>query len=86
MAFRLAGAKPLSESMLDYCKLDLKNKFQWNSNRNSNIVIQENVFESVVCEMTSILSRSQWVNCISAQNLDGSQQCKKYVKSGCFEN
>ena len=35
------------------------NKLQWNSNRNSNIFIQENAFESVVCEMAAILSRPQ---------------------------
>ena len=32
----------------------LGNKFQWNFNRNSNIFIQENAFENVVCEMASI--------------------------------
>ena len=30
--------------------------------RNSNIFIQENAFESVVCEKADILSRPQWVN------------------------
>ena len=39
----------------------LRNKLQWNLNRNSNIFIQENAFESVVCEMASISSRPQWV-------------------------
>ena len=39
----------------------LKNKLQWNFNRNYSIFIQENVFESVVCEMSSISSRPQWV-------------------------
>ena len=37
-------------------------KFQWNFNRNSNILIHENELESVVCKMASILSRPQWVN------------------------
>ena len=32
----------------------LRNKFQWNCNRNSNIFIQENAFENIVCEMASI--------------------------------
>ena len=32
----------------------LGNKLQWNFNRNSNIFIQENVFENGVCEMPSI--------------------------------
>ena len=45
MACRLLGAKALPEPMLAYCQL---NKFQWNSNRNSIIFIQENAFESVV--------------------------------------
>ena len=39
----------------------LRNKLQWNSNRNSNIFTQENAFESVVCEMAAILSRLQCV-------------------------
>ena len=33
------------------------NKLQWNFNRNSNIFIQENAFENVVCEMASICLR-----------------------------
>ena len=32
----------------------LGNKLQWNFNRNSNIFIQENAFENVVCEIASI--------------------------------
>ena len=40
----------------------LRNKLQWNFNRNSNIFIGENTFENVVCEMTVILSRPQCVN------------------------
>ena len=31
-----------------------RNKLQWNFNRNSNIFIEENTFENVVCEMASI--------------------------------
>ena len=38
-----------------------RNKFQWHFNRNSNIFVQENAVENVVCEMASILSRPQWV-------------------------
>ena len=33
------------------------NKLQWNFNRNSNIYIQENALENVVCEMAS-----NWTN------------------------
>ena len=39
----------------------LRNKLQWIFSRNSNIFIQQNVFESVVCEKAAILSRPQWV-------------------------
>ena len=59
MACRLAGAKPLSEPMLEY---NLRNKVQWNLKQNSYILIEENAFENVVCEITSILSRPQYVN------------------------
>ena len=41
----------------------LRNKIQWNSNRNPNIFIQENALENVVCEMASISSRPQCINC-----------------------
>ena len=37
------------------------NKLQWNFNRNSDIFIEENTIESVVCEKAAILSWSQWV-------------------------
>ena len=60
MACRLAG------HYLNQCwsiiKWTLRNKFQWHFIRNSNIFIQGNVVENVVCEMASILSRPQWVN------------------------
>ena len=35
------------------------NKLQWNSIKNSNILIQENAFEDVVREMAAILSRGE---------------------------
>ena len=41
MACRLDGAKPLFEPMLEYCKLDPRNKLQWNFNRNSNISLKK---------------------------------------------
>ena len=50
MACRLFGAKPLPESMLTYCQIEPGNTFQWNLNRNSNIFIEENVFENAVCQ------------------------------------
>ena len=61
MACRLAGDKPLSESMLEHCCWIFRNKLRCNFNWNSNIFIQENAFEIVVCEMTAILSWPQWV-------------------------
>ena len=62
MACRLDGAKPLPEQMLWYVNWTLRNKIQWNFNRNSYIFIQENALENVVCEVASILSRPQCVN------------------------
>ena len=44
----------------------LKNKHQWDFNRNSYIFIQENAFENVVWKMAAILSRPQWVNGLRA--------------------
>ena len=41
----------------------LRNKHQWNFNRNSNIFVQDNTFESVVCEMAAILPRLHCVIC-----------------------
>ena len=46
----------------DIINWTLRNKLQWNFNRNSNIFIQEKAFGSVVCEMAAILSQPQWVN------------------------
>ena len=40
----------------------LGNKLQWNINRISNILIQENAFECVVCKMATILSQPRCVN------------------------
>ena len=56
MACRLVGAKPLSESMLEYCWLDPE------EHRNYNIFIEENAFQSVVRETAAILPRDKYVN------------------------
>ena len=53
MVFRLFGAKPLSEPQMTS-----------NNIENSDIFIQENAFENVVCETTAILSRPQCVNLV----------------------
>ena len=42
--------------------LTLRNKFQWNLNRNSHIFIQENAIEHVVWKMVAIWSRPHCVN------------------------
>ena len=57
MACRLDGAKPLPEPMLDYCLLDPEEQSSMIIIRNSYVFVQENAFETVVCEMASILSR-----------------------------
>ena len=46
----------------DIVNWTLGNNFQWNRNRNSNIFILENSFESIVCGTAAILSRPQRVN------------------------
>ena len=81
MACRLIGAKPLSEQMLDYLNWTLRNKLQWNLNRNFNIFIQENAFESVVCETAAILSRLQCVklNIKKADNILNPQPHSQYT-------
>ena len=61
MACRLFADKPLSKPMLGYCSLDPWEQIQCSFNRNSNIFVQENVFENVVYEMASILSRYRCV-------------------------
>ena len=52
------------------------NKLQWNLNRNPNIFIQENSFESVVCEIAAILS---WPQCVKSGNLFASYRFVKDI-------
>ena len=51
------GLAPSSEPMLIYCYLNSGNKFQWNLSKNSNLFIQENAFENIVCEEAFISFR-----------------------------
>ena len=44
----------------------LRSKLKWNFIRNSNIFIQQNALENVVCEMVSILSRPKCVNALQS--------------------
>ena len=54
MTCRLVGAEPLSEPILECCSL-----VQLGTNFSEILIfIQENTFESVVCEMAVILSRT----------------------------
>ena len=70
MAWRRPGDKPLSEPMMvrlpthicvtrpQWVKNNLHRKFK----QNGNIFIHENAFENVICKMTAILFKHQWVN------------------------
>ena len=62
-ACRLFGIKPLPEPMPTYFQLGPKEQVQWNFDRNSNIFIQGNVREYVVCKIVAILPRPQCVKC-----------------------
>ena len=61
----------------------LRNKLQWNFNRNSSIFIQENRFENVIWKMAAILSQPQCVKEKSfAQIFLPSWQCYLTLPSG----
>ena len=62
MACRLVGAKPLSETILEYSQLDLYEQTSVKFNQNSNVFIQGNALENVDCEVAFILSRPQCDN------------------------
>ena len=57
----------------------LRNKLQWNFNRNLNLLIQEYAFENVICEMAAILSRP---HCVKVPSLFHAECC--YVARGIF--
>ena len=65
LACHLVGTKP--NQCWNIVNLNLRNKLQWNFNRNHSIFIQENAFESVVCKMAAILSRPQCVKTFNLQ-------------------
>ena len=66
----MLGTKPLPEPMLNYCQLDPKEHtsmifFFWG--RGSQIFIQENQFETVVCcKLLIIVLRPGWVNSLTS--------------------
>ena len=39
----------------------IRNKFQWNFNQNTKLLIHENAFENIVSKMMAILSMGRWV-------------------------
>ena len=61
MACRLFHAKPLFEPIMIHCQLDTKEHIS---------IIQENAFESSICEMVAISSRPQCVNEVEAYPCD----------------
>ena len=62
MACRLFGAKPLSKRMLGYCQLNPLKLTSVKFESKYKLFIHENARESVVCEMTAILSRGRWAD------------------------
>ena len=50
MACRLLDTKSLPNQCWLIFNRTLRNKFQWNFNKNSNFLIEENTFENVVCK------------------------------------
>ena len=67
MACRMVSAKPLYNQILDFFIGPLRNKLQWNFNRNSYIFIPENAFENVVCKMAAIFFQLQYVKVIKLE-------------------
>ena len=61
MACRQYGAKPLSEPVLPYCQLDLKEYISVKFYLKFKVFIQGNALQYVVCEMAAILSPPQCV-------------------------
>ena len=47
----------IPEPTLPYC---LRNKHRLNLNQNAQVLVHENAFENIICEMASILTRGRW--------------------------
>ena len=54
MTWRLLGAKPLSEPMLNYCQLNLLEQTSIKFESKHNNFIQQNECENVVCKMVVV--------------------------------
>ena len=61
----------------------LRHNFQWNVNQNTKLIIHENAFENIVCEMTAILSRGRWVNWSSEMLLLFHQWQQSFPNESC---
>ena len=61
MACRLFSAKPISIPMLGYSQLNPRNKLHLNSNQNVKLLICENAYKNIVCEIAAILPWRRWV-------------------------
>ena len=86
MACRLFGTKPLPEPFWLIVNWTPGNKFQWKSNQNSFIFIQENAFEIVVCQSGCHIARGLrgwWVNalCVAKPSIDMilTTQCNRFL-------
>ena len=68
---------------------NIRNKFQWHRKTNSNIFVQENAFENVVCEISAILSRHPYVNVLFRWCQDCTSRtspwCQASAKLGIWE-
>ena len=63
MACRLFGAKPISESMLPYCQLGRKKHISVKIHLKFKTFYSSNALKNAVCEIATILSQHQCVNC-----------------------
>ena len=61
MACRLLGPSQYLNQCWVIVNWTLRNKLQWNFDRNSKLSIHENAPENIGCEMAAILSRGRWV-------------------------
>ena len=59
MACRLFGTNYLNQCWV-IVNWTIKDKLQWNFNRNTKLFIHENASENIVCEMAAILSMGRW--------------------------
>ena len=83
-----AYKRSASSHNLNQCWLSviwtLRNKFLWNLNMNSIIVIQENAFEKVACQNGAYFVQGGWVKDTCAIQLKLSKQC--FLKQRSFSS